>query len=375
MNSSVLGGAARLLIERLFDIASIRDERTAVTMAYEDISRLLPFSTAIYVPISAAGWTLSASDQVLVHPRPDEVCGETHWHLDPWVRYLACLRAPNRALRLADAAPAASLRGWEGSAVLREVSFFRALGCTPFVRGLPIGVFSIARCRAEADFDESERRDFEWLAMQLARGLDYRRSVLHCTRGSAEAGAIVLAANARPLSINDEARRLLHELPRERTFAVPAAFGRARVWLCGRRAIAVHRAYLPAGSLLALLGADHAPPAELDASFDRILLPGPGERPSVVCLEPLEHASRVGARLAGHGFSPRQEQIAALLLGGYSAREIAAACGIAAVTAKEYVTAVYRKVGARDRAEFVSFMAGGCDPAEIPVPAPPPTCG
>lgn len=76
------------------------------------------------------------------------------------------------------------------------------------------------------------------------------------------------------------------------------------------------------------------------------------------------------------GFSPRQGQIARLILRGYSAKEIGAKLGISAKTAENHTYALYRKVGAQSRLQFYSIVRrvprGNATGRATP-PAPPPT--
>lgn len=76
------------------------------------------------------------------------------------------------------------------------------------------------------------------------------------------------------------------------------------------------------------------------------------------------------------GLSPRQVQIARLILRGYSAKEIGAKLDISAKTAENHTYALYRKVGAQSRLQFYSILrraSRGSAIGRAPQPAPPRT--
>jgi DNA-binding CsgD family transcriptional regulator len=68
-----------------------------------------------------------------------------------------------------------------------------------------------------------------------------------------------------------------------------------------------------------------------------------------VVTPPMEYGERAH-------LSPREEQVAALLLDGASNKAIARALEISVHTAKFHVTAVLDKVGARNRADAVAII-------------------
>jgi DNA-binding CsgD family transcriptional regulator len=59
-----------------------------------------------------------------------------------------------------------------------------------------------------------------------------------------------------------------------------------------------------------------------------------------------------------HALSPRERQLAALLLHGLSTEQLASALFISAFTVKDHLKAIFAKTGVRSRRELISHLTG-----------------
>lgn len=62
------------------------------------------------------------------------------------------------------------------------------------------------------------------------------------------------------------------------------------------------------------------------------------------------------AHLAQQGLSPREQEIAVLLIKGLTLQDIAKGLGLSLATVKQHTSSIYEKAEATGRAEFVSMV-------------------
>jgi DNA-binding CsgD family transcriptional regulator len=88
-------------------------------------------------------------------------------------------------------------------------------------------------------------------------------------------------------------------------------------------------------------------------------LTGPaGERGITVVIEEADPSSTVLLRLAAHGLSYREGEVATLVLRGASTKAICATLHISEHTVQDHLKSVFDKVGVRSRRELVGTMLG-----------------
>jgi DNA-binding CsgD family transcriptional regulator len=81
-----------------------------------------------------------------------------------------------------------------------------------------------------------------------------------------------------------------------------------------------------------------------------------GEQGITVVIEESEASSTLPLRLTAHGLSPRESEVATLVLRGTSTRVISATLHISEHTVQDHLKAVFDKVGIRSRRELVAAM-------------------
>lgn len=96
-----------------------------------------------------------------------------------------------------------------------------------------------------------------------------------------------------------------------------------------------------------------------EAEEDMILVvlhPLPPHGPHGVALCPLER----------HGLTPRERQVAKLVSGGRSTKEVAAALGVSVHTARHHTERVFGKLGVHGRVELTRLLLAGSGSREVP---------
>jgi DNA-binding CsgD family transcriptional regulator len=84
----------------------------------------------------------------------------------------------------------------------------------------------------------------------------------------------------------------------------------------------------------------------------------PGERRIAVVVEPAEPRTSLGIVLAAHGLTPREQEVARLVLRGASTAAICDALHISRYTVQDHMTAVFDKTGVRSRRDLVGLLLG-----------------
>ncbi|WP_232667000.1 LuxR C-terminal-related transcriptional regulator [Pseudonocardia sp. TRM90224] len=87
-------------------------------------------------------------------------------------------------------------------------------------------------------------------------------------------------------------------------------------------------------------------------------LQGDGERRIAVVVEVAEPRSALGIRLAAHGLSAREQDVARLVLRGEPTRTISDTLHISTHTVQDHLKSVFDKVGVRSRRDLVAMMLG-----------------
>lgn len=318
-----------------------------------------PFSSGFFLQFDPSDWNVTTActyGLTMEDMRPYN----THYcRLDPYRIHLPNLKRPNEVVRVSDFTDEAKLLDTEFGEAMRMFDYFHSMAIAPFVRGMPVGAFAVHRPRQGQDFTCREQAVFRWCATHAARAMDYRRLAAHL-RQPGPATIVVSPAEQRILSMTDEALNVLAGIPDGSAFALPADPEHTRLWLAAGHAYAVRTQDLGSDSLWQLPAIAHLSftvvPIRI-ASKLHIPLQDKRER-ALVVIERLENAEQARGKLTGLGLSPRQRQVAYLMVLGRGLKEIARLCGISPNTAKEYAAEVYRRLGVHARSEFLAKLTG-----------------
>jgi DNA-binding CsgD family transcriptional regulator len=210
------------------------------------------------------------------------------------------------------------------------------------------GSVALVRGENQPDFTDQEVEFVARVSAHLAYGLRdaLLREVTAAGLTDHAPGVIVLGKDGSVRSLTDQARFWLDRFPHDRgtTLELPAAV----------HAVA-SRALAPGGS-----GPAAPPSASVRLTSGQWLTvhgaalsgDGPDADAVAVTLAPSTVAELEPIRLALHGLTPREREVAQLLVRGASNDEIARELWISRHTVKDHAKAVYAKLGVGGRAEL-----------------------
>lgn len=213
------------------------------------------------------------------------------------------------------------------------------------------GVMCLHREAGAAGFAQPERDIVAKIAPHVAEGL--RRALLAGLstqpRPALGHGVVLLDAGGSVMSVNDAAERWLAQIP---DCDWPSS------------------CQLPLPLLAAAAAASHdqagqerpAPAIRLRTirgdwlSVHASRLHGPGDRSTVLVLEQPGPGEVVSLILAGHDVTGAQAKVVALVLRGYSTKQIVSQLAISPYTVQEHLRAVFDKLGVRSRQELAAAL-------------------
>ena len=213
------------------------------------------------------------------------------------------------------------------------------------------GVMCLHREAGAAGFTPREHDVIAKIAPHLAEGL--RRALLAAhsvgPRQSPGHGVVVLDQAGSVTSMNEAAERWLAQIPdsewpssSQLPVSLLAAAAAARHDQAGReRQAPAVRLRTTGGDWLSV----HASPLHGSPSQSTVLIleePGPGEITSLI--------------LDGHGVTGAQAKVVALVLRGYSTKQIVGQLAISQYTVQEHLRAVFDKLGVRSRQELAAAL-------------------
>jgi len=230
----------------------------------------------------------------------------------------------------------------------RSLGFGAELRAVFRAGGASWGHIAMIRGENQPDFTDQEVAFVTRIGAHLGHGL--REALLReaaASQPDRAPGMIVLDEDGSVRSVTDQARFWLEQFPRDRGtgLQLPVA-----VHAVARRAVAQVRSG-PAYASVQLISGKwltvHAAPLHTDS---------PDPTTVAVMLAPATPAELEPLRLALHGLTPREREVARLLARGASNEGIAQALWISRYTAKDHVKAVYAKLRVGSRAELTARL-------------------
>ncbi len=344
----------------IIDIAySIPDRVPMLQAVCEKLPSLLRISSAVLVPADLRTGQFQFERHFLFHGQPK--------HLRQYVDYYAALdplasngwiwRYDNTVTRYTDLMSTSQVADSEfGRDFLSRIPMLYCLCTTLGSQGDPIGAIGLHRQQQDGNFTDREKEIVQVLAPHLARALRYG-SLFEEQRHSEEIGVIVLRSDGHVLYIDDEASNALNGRP---PTAIPdpgssaiAAFLRTEIGTYRVRTIPLELgSQVPIGVV----------PSECGRLDFQLALPSSTVHPDgaakIILLEPFPSRWNLKQRLGRFGLSARQEEIAILVIRGFSNREIAKRLFITEQTVKDHLHDIFEKVRARSRCELIATILG-----------------
>ena len=237
------------------------------------------------------------------------------------------------------------------AAIMRPLGLGDELRAALRTRQACWGVMCLHREAGAAGFSQRDRDIIATIAPHVAEGL--RRALLAAhPREPQQAlghGVVILDPAGSVTSVNDAAERWLAQIPDSDwpvscqlpmpLLAAAAAAGQDQAG--GERPVPAVRLRTTSGNWLSVHASTlHGP----DGPSTVLILeePGPGEITSLI--------------LDSHGVTGGQAKVVALVLRGYSTKQIVSQLAISQYTVQEHIRAVFDKVGVRSRQELAAAL-------------------
>ncbi len=353
-------------------IYQVEDRDQMLGAVFSELRNLFSFSSGVLLPIDPERLEL---DSAVCFECPTENTApylEHYAAFDPFVRRHPSLLIPNRTARLSDVASPADLDHSVFSDFLASVPYRHALGAVAAFNGQMVAAFGLHRQRNAPDFGAEEMALIDRLMPHLGRALAMRKWLGEPDQ-SDEVALLACREDEHVLFMNQAARRLLSPKDVGNLLAAMAPAGPG-ILQHGRRRYRVRRIPWRASSLLtplALCG------REVESRSDEGLPATRQEwtriqqlaaRLILITISPFRRRRDVQARLAFHGLSPREVEIAThSLLSGLGNGDLARKLCVSEETVKSHLREVYRRVGVNSRHElFVKILGLQDDPGSYP---------
>lgn len=311
------------------------------------------------VPYAAAGWQLTDPATMLATGGwAENVDPDTHLQLieneltgADFVPFPAVARSPAGVMTLTRATGGVPARSARYRTVNAAVDWDDELRAVFRSAGTCWGQVCLARAAGEPPFSAEDAAFVAAIGEQIGEGLrtglllDIARSA---PPSSTHPGLVVLQDDGSLDAVSDDARRWLAELPDdglELPSVVYEVARRARVLADTARSGPPARARIRSTSelWLTLHGAR--------------LRPATSDRPTTgVIVEPTSRADLAPLILQGGELTPREAEIAAMLMRGLSIGEISSALWLSPHTVRDHVKAVFGKLGVRSRPELTAML-------------------
>ncbi|MEZ0065028.1 DNA-binding CsgD family transcriptional regulator [Streptacidiphilus sp. MAP12-20] len=222
------------------------------------------------------------------------------------------------------------------------------------------GVLCLHREQSDTGFEDRDLAVLRTIAPHLAEGL--RRTIALGLTDGATAGP--LPAQAPGVIVLDDALEVMSTSPEAREWLDrmdPSDFPHRAQLPFAVYAVAARLARLDDGA------AGDVPPAVVRVrdrygrwcTLHAARLSGPPQPQTAVIVEPAPAQLRSSLLLSALGLTEAQTRVAALVLRGFSTREITAQLFISTNTVQEHLTAVFDRLGVRSRRELVAVAADG----------------
>ncbi|MBF6170039.1 LuxR C-terminal-related transcriptional regulator [Nocardia blacklockiae] len=346
---------SRAVTALLDEIAGATDPQTLFANASARLRRLSSFDAAVWVATDPINGLTTAP--VRVENLHEGGCG-TYWEAELFAEHV------NRFRDLARApVPVAGLRAVTGGDPARSPlyrTFMRPRGFADELRavfrvdGQPWGQLSLFRERGRADFDATDVALVSALSAPLAQRL---RSFVQPSSAPTPAdttgapGMLLFDAAGNLLSLNDEARHLLAQMPPGPSTTTP--FGielPLPVWILSTAG----RARLTGGSARIRIRAATGRWLVCHASCLRAA-DGAGSTTALV-IEPAKPSEVAALVTAAYELTRRELEVVDLIARGLPTADIAARLHLSPHTVRDHVKAIFDKVGVGSRGELVARL-------------------
>jgi DNA-binding CsgD family transcriptional regulator len=304
-------------------------DRTALFRAVcEELQKLVPFDGAALLSFDPSTTRFSLKGhQVFNSPTKTlPLFCENFAPLHPLIGRGFHMTHFNDAMRVTDALPAPRLAETAYSRDFQSrVPMFYELCAAAWSQGDLIAGLCFHRSKQDRDFTGYEKKILTTLMPHLSLAF-HNISLMETIANSHKMGLIILGEDKHPLYMNEEARAALNgsgavKIPDPQAIQGPTLF-------------------------------------RTENQSYRIRTVQKLGKKTIILLDPLRDGDELKGKLSRFGFTPRQGEIAALVVQGLSNDEIAERLCIAKQTVKDHIQAVFEKAKVHHRAGLIAKVMG-----------------
>ncbi len=318
----------KALLEIIELCYSIPDRKLIFQALCERLQRLVPISTAAFIPIDpqTRGPALKNSSTFNI---PDDKLIRlfclNYAPLHPNVK-AGFLLIPNNVGNITDIISPSKLAETEYSKDFQSlIPCFYEMGVTLSSQGDPTGMLGFHRPRQDKDFTGREKEIMGILAPHLSRAI-HNLNLIETITSSQGIGLIVIGQDGIPPFINDEAKRALN----------------------GRHISSIPD---PGYSIEPIFFK-----SETGVYRVRTMVQDHGSKGKTILLEPIPAEHDHTSRLINLGLTKREQEIVMLVTRGLSNREIAERLFICEQTVKDHLRRIFEKMKIRSRCELMAKL-------------------
>lgn len=335
------------LLEFCGTLYSLADRGDLLQAVCEWLQRTLRINSAVLVPANPRTREFQFQHNFLFNNETTVfVQYISHYaHLDPLATDRWIWRYDNSVARYSDFISPAKLADSEfGRDFLPQIPMFHCLCATLGYQGDSVGALGLHRRKIDRAYTDREKEMVTLLAPHLSQAL-HNLSLLETIAECQGIGMILLGAEGRTLYLNEEARLALNGNP---VTEIPDPGLCAQETLFETNARTYRVRTLPITSTVKQSIGDIPMP---DLYSVR-------RATKLILLEPLPATWNLKLQLSPFHLSPRQEEIAALAIQGFSNLEIAERLFICEQTVKDHLHDVFEQMQIRRRSELAAKVWG-----------------
>ncbi|MFI6867005.1 LuxR C-terminal-related transcriptional regulator [Nocardia sp. NPDC050406] len=338
----------------LAGIAQAPDAHALFAETSTRLQRIAPFDAAVWVATDPINGLTTAP--VRVENLPEGGCG-TYWELELFDEHVSLFR--DLAVAPSPVAGLRAVTGDDPSGTAMYQNYMRPRGFEDELRavfrvdGQHWGQLSLFRERGRPDFDATELALLESLSAPMAQRLrSFVRPSTPAPEDTGDApGMLLFDADGNLMSLNDEARHLLAQMPPGPATTTPLGIELPLpVWILSTAG----RARLTGGSARIRIRATTGRWLVCHASC---LSDGEGRGGATALVIEAAKPSEVAALVvAAYELTPRELDVIELIGRGLPTGDIAARLHLSPHTVRDHVKAIFDKVGVTSRGELVAKL-------------------
>ena len=326
----------REALESIDVIYSVPDTGAMFRTLCEKLRKFIGIYSAIFVPANPETGAFLFSGYEIFNNQEGAMLAYLAYYApqDPFVSCGWFRDHPNEAARNTDLMPKLIKTEFACDFLMPMASVFYVIASTLGIQGDTVGMLGIHRQKREGNFSRRDKEIINILLPHIARAIHIRGLLRMTDPRGGDNGVIMTDGGGRTLFMNDEAKKALRGVPLK---AVPNPGLGATPVFFKNRGLTFRVRTVPLGNV--------------QRNDGRAKI-------KIVLLEPCPPRHRIDPRLDGLDLTGREKEVSAMVIQGYSNREIADRLFISEMTVKDHLKNIFGKLEIRRRSELAARAMG-----------------